>query len=90
MENILAFLSGVVCPVCKSACEVAEYPSKRGFRLLCEGPIGRRHRIRIYAEFPKDDSAVMPEPVAAVVVEMPRKSRVKELLERAARLREAA
>ena len=77
MEKLL---ESVVCPVCKGSLILAEYPSKRGWRLLCKGA---GHRVRIYAEFFKN--AVMPE-APAPVAEMPRTSRTKELLERAARL----
>lgn len=76
-------LGSVVCPFCKSPdLIVSEYPSKRGWRLTCKGQDG--HRVRIYAEGIQDAVASSPDP--APVLEIPRKSKAKELLERAARL----
>jgi hypothetical protein len=81
-------LDSWVCPVCNSQMILTEYPSKRGFRLLCKGTDSIPHRLRIYLEgFRKDVSFL---PTSAVAPETVRSSRSKELLERAARLADAA
>jgi hypothetical protein len=78
-------LDSWVCPVCNSLLILTEYPSKRGFRLTCKGTDAVPHRLRIYLEGFRKDVSFLPGTVAA---ETKKNSRVKELLERAARLSE--
>lgn len=82
-----------VCPACNSEMIVDEWknPSGRkpGFKLTCYGTDSIPHRLRIFLEgFRKDAPFLLG---SQVTVETPaRTSRAKELLERAARLANAA
>ena len=79
MENSLEALA---CPVCKKPFTLlSKYPRSLGYRLTCkcEGL-----RARLYLDnFAGGVDPFLPKPVA---IDSPRKSRAKELLERAARL----
>lgn len=75
------------CPLCNSALNLREYPSRRGFVLVCKGTDAVPHRMRIYLEGFRKDAPFLPAP-KVTPVEMPRVSRTKELLSRAARLAE--
>ena len=72
------------CPLCNESLFVREYPSKRGFVLVCKGSDAVPHRLRIYLEGFRKDVSFLPAP--KVAPEPARKSRAKELLERAERL----
>jgi len=84
-------LSSWACPVCgNSSLILTEYPSKRGFRLLCKGAESAEpHYLRIYISDYRKGASFLPvlavQPAAAPA-EVPRTSRVKDLLARAARL----
>jgi hypothetical protein len=80
-------LDSWACPVCNSPLILTEYPSKRGFRLTCKGTDSVPHRLRIYLEGFRKDVSFLPGPTVAP--EPKNNSRVKELLERAARLEAA-
>jgi hypothetical protein len=73
------------CPLCKSELVLKEYPSKRGFILKCYGTDAVPHELRIYLSGFRKDASFLPGPKVAPV-EMPRTSRAKELLARAAAL----
>jgi len=86
-------LDSWACPVCgNSSLILTEYPSKRGFRLLCKGAESTEpHYLRIYIQDYRKGASFLPvlkaEPAAAEApAEVPRNSRVKDLLARAARL----
>lgn len=77
------------CPLCNSPLILTEYPSKRGWRLTCKGTDAIPHRLRIYLEGFRKDASFLPAPrVTAVELEVPvpKTSRAKELLARAAAL----
>ncbi|HET7107807.1 MAG TPA: hypothetical protein VFI38_13435 [Candidatus Acidoferrum sp.] len=82
MENTLATWC---CPLCNSPLIQKEYPSKRGFILKCKGTDAVPHELRIYLSGFRKDASFLPAPKVAPV-EMPRTSRAKELLARAAAL----
>jgi hypothetical protein len=79
-------LDSWVCPLCNSPLILREYPSKRGFVLTCKGTDSVPHSLRIYLSGFRKDASFLPGP--AVAPEPKKNSRVKELLERAARLSE--
>ena len=75
------------CPLCNSPLILKEYPSKRGFILKCKGTDAVPHELRIYLSGFRKDASFLPAPrVVAVELEVPKPSRAKELLARAAAL----
>ena len=80
-------LDSWVCPLCNSPLILREYPSKRGFVLTCKGTDAVPHSLRIYLSGFRKDASFLPGP--AIAPEQKKTSRVKELLERAARLEAA-
>jgi len=78
-------LDSWACPLCNSSLILKEYPSKRGFVLVCKGTDAVPHRLRIYLEGFRKDSSFLPVPNVPPV-EASRTSRAKELLARAERL----
>jgi hypothetical protein len=82
-------LSSWCCPLCNSPLILKEYPSKRGFILKCKGTDAVPHELRIYLSGFRKDASFLPGPrVTAVELELPvpKTSRAKELLARAAAL----
>lgn len=87
-------LDEIPCPLCGDtgmeligyASNATAYPSHRGYKLHCKGR-GEPHDLRIFVSGMRKDSPYLPKPAEVEpVAEAPRKSRAKELLERASRL----
>jgi hypothetical protein len=73
------------CPLCNSPLILKEYPSKRGFILKCKGTDAVPHELRTYLSGFRKDASFLPG-LKVAPVEMPRTSRAKDLLARAAAL----
>lgn len=82
-----------LCPVCNGEMILTQFPNpsgrKPGFKLQCKGSDAVPHRLRIFLEGFRADVSFLPAPKIATE-NLPRNSRSKELLERAARLANAA
>lgn len=73
-----------LCVICKQGMNLTPYPKGRGYKLDCKGTDTEPHRVRVYVDGFRKDSALLkpvPEKVLPVSPE-PRGNRASELLSR--------